>query len=400
MRLFLLSLAAMLPLPLLMASSAAAYTTTMVWFSSAHLTRGGDLTGIADGKQGTFSGWVRLRAGNATAMRLFNNGGGFIRVLRDTDNKWKVEGYNSAATKILGLTSTVTNGINQNVMNILASWDLDTGAAHLYVGGENVLAASPTLTNDVIDYARASPDWAVAARTDGTNRLTGNVADLWFDTRYIDLSDPVERAKFAVDGAPADLGANGETPTGTSPLVYLRGPTMTTNLGTGGNFTASGTPATREHIPLNWVAMTELYGTRDAPRLNVGGPEHATDANPTVAPNAWHAIDLKPYGVASDAVAAFVPYMEIVTSGSAGESVTPQMTVSIRAFGDSVADPAFYALQIITPSARLPGGIWVPLNDGKFEFYYTVNTDCCWPTHPSFQINIGRPQMWGRGSAE
>ena len=50
------------------------------------------------------------------------------------------------------------------------------------------------------------------------------------------------RAFLASDGKPANLGADGSTPTGTQPILYLANPfaTFQNNLGSGGNFTENG----------------------------------------------------------------------------------------------------------------------------------------------------------------
>src|SRR3546814_17811034 len=70
-------------------------------------------------------------------------------------------------------------------------------------------------------------------------------ADLWLDPgTYIDLSVTANRRKFVGSGAATsvDLGADGSTPTGTAPLVFLSGATADwhTNKGAGGGFTENG----------------------------------------------------------------------------------------------------------------------------------------------------------------
>ena len=57
------------------------------------------------------------------------------------------------------------------------------------------------------------------------------------------MSTATNRLKFlAADGKPANLGADGSTPTGTQPILYLANPfgTFQNNLGSGGNFTENG----------------------------------------------------------------------------------------------------------------------------------------------------------------
>jgi hypothetical protein len=61
---------------------------------------------------------------------------------------------------------------------------------------------------------------------------------------YVDLSVEANRRKFISSaGKPVNLGASGSVPTGTAPIMYFKGPASAfpTNLGTGGNFTVTGT---------------------------------------------------------------------------------------------------------------------------------------------------------------
>jgi hypothetical protein len=60
---------------------------------------------------------------------------------------------------------------------------------------------------------------------------------------HLDLSVEANRRKFiSAAGKPVSLGANGSTPTGSQPIIYLANPTATwqDNLGAGGNFTENG----------------------------------------------------------------------------------------------------------------------------------------------------------------
>jgi hypothetical protein len=67
---------------------------------------------------------------------------------------------------------------------------------------------------------------------------------LWFNTEYIDFSQEANRLKFFdAFNNPVDLGADGSTPTGSQPLIYMNeGFHLGTNLGSGGNFTPQNTP--------------------------------------------------------------------------------------------------------------------------------------------------------------
>ncbi len=77
------------------------------------------------------------------------------------------------------------------------------------------------------------------------DRFIGDVVDPWFAPgQYIDFSDPANVAKFRdpVTGKPVFLGNNGQVPTGTAPAVFFSGDASTfgTNLGSGGDFTLTG----------------------------------------------------------------------------------------------------------------------------------------------------------------
>jgi hypothetical protein len=79
-----------------------------------------------------------------------------------------------------------------------------------------------------------------------TNGIGGTVADLaqYYIAfgQWIDLSNPLNVAKYIAGGKPVDLGADGSTPTGTAPTVFFDGDAteFPTNKGTGGAFTLTG----------------------------------------------------------------------------------------------------------------------------------------------------------------
>jgi hypothetical protein len=86
----------------------------------------------------------------------------------------------------------------------------------------------------------------------GADKFNGDVADLWWAPGvYLDLTVTANRRKFiSADRRPVPLGANGQTPTGSAPLIFLSGDLAAwhTNKGTGGGLTQTGalseTPAT------------------------------------------------------------------------------------------------------------------------------------------------------------
>ena len=130
----------------------------------------------------------------------------------------------------------------------MASWDLATaGARHLYITDASDLTVT-TFTNDTIAYTSPT-DSGIGSEPAGGAKLNGCLAELYFNqAEYLDLDVTANRRKFNTASLkPTSLGADGSLPTGTAPILYHRvadgaaASTFATNLGTGGNFTITGT---------------------------------------------------------------------------------------------------------------------------------------------------------------
>lgn len=223
------------------------------------MTRGADLTGISDGKTGTFSVWIRLDGGNGSIMDLFVNAtsvGGLAAkflISRNTSNLFEVIGVNAAGSTVLDMRSVATYTAGATWLNLLMSWDLGASASNLYV---NDVSDKTTvgIVNDNISYVQA--DYAVGARASLAEKLNGCLAELYFTNTYLDFSVTANRRKFiTAAGKPANLGPTGLLPTGTVPLVYFhlnKGETandFAINRGSGGNFTVTGALTTGSTSP-------------------------------------------------------------------------------------------------------------------------------------------------------
>lgn len=218
-------------------------------FSSDRMDRGAGLDGAADSKSGILSAWVRLDGGDGGALRVLNSTGDTLLLLRRTDNLIGIGAENSINTEILLLLSDTAYTASATWLHILASWNLATAAAHLYISDVEDLAAGPTLTDDTIDYTVA--DWAVGVSMDGC------LAEVYFAPgQYLDFSVVTNRRKFVSSALkPVYLGTDGSLPTGTAPIVYFHladaeaVANFATNRGTGGDFSITGTLATGSTSP-------------------------------------------------------------------------------------------------------------------------------------------------------
>ncbi len=212
--------------------------------SNDYLTRGAELTGIADGKAGTLSVWLDFTGGDAANQHFLSNGTTNVALLasRLSTNKFRVFARNSADTIILQIDGDTAFTAASGWIHFLCAWNLATPVARMFINDVNDEAAGATETDDTIDYVDTG-EWSFGALTDGTVKIDADVADFWFDDSFIDISTEANRRLFISPNLkPVNLGETGQLPTGSSPLVFLSGATTgwESNLGTGGGFTENG----------------------------------------------------------------------------------------------------------------------------------------------------------------
>lgn len=218
-----------------------AYTTTGVDFDGTndYMLRGADLTGSADSKIYSGAGWYKRNA-TGVAGFMYRNTGNKTRIDVNAGDRLVITARASSGGDILLIRSSAHADTNWH--HFMFSVDLvDTGKRHLYLDNVDELDVV-TYTDATIDFTRA--DHAIGALTSGGSKFNGCLADLWIEQGvFIDLSSAANRAKFVTTGVKlVDLGANGETPTGASPIMFFKGASgsFNTNLGTGGNFSVTG----------------------------------------------------------------------------------------------------------------------------------------------------------------
>lgn len=222
-----------------------AYMANAVHFNgSTYATRGAALTGISNGKQGTFSVWVKIGGTDATLMRLFAATNTRFGLNRSTSDRMNSLLRNAALTTIFNRATNANNFVDGGAWrHVIFSYDLAVPTSLIYVNDASSELGSGTLTDDTIDYAGAT-NTALGATPAGLDPYTGDMADFWFSTTFIDISVEANRRKFISSaGKPVGLGSDGSTPTGTAPVVFFSGATGSwhTNKGSGGGFTLTGT---------------------------------------------------------------------------------------------------------------------------------------------------------------
>ena len=219
--------------------------------SAQYLNRTGSaLSGASDGKILTFA--VAFNADSISGTRQvfrISDGGGDGTGLNINGGDIAVFGQASDTANVLwmrkGTSSVGASGLSTDTWHtVLFSANLTNASLrHWYV--DNVSVPSPTIgayTNTNIDFTNT--DHGIAARSGGSDKWDGEIGFLYVSQEYIDFSSEANRLKFFdAFGFPVDLGSDGSTPTGTQPLIYInKGFHSGTNSGSGGNFTAQGTP--------------------------------------------------------------------------------------------------------------------------------------------------------------
>lgn len=214
-----------------------------------YMARGAGLTDAADSKTGILSVWFRLDGGDGSFLNIFDGVSTITTrctLFRQDTNTLRFFVRDTSNVEALLMDTVATYTASTVWRHYLASWDVNAGVEHQFVN--DVSDESVTTRNNVtIDYTLTN--WFVGADVGANRKFDGALAELYFAPgQYLDFSAEANRRKFiTATGVPADLGADGSTPTGSAPIVYQRiakgaaVTTFATNNGGGGNFTITGT---------------------------------------------------------------------------------------------------------------------------------------------------------------
>lgn len=147
-----------------------------------------------------------------------------------------------------GIFTSTGHSINVNVWNhFLVSYDGASNTRHVYFNGTS---RSSTGSTGTIPLSSSFVD-AYVGGSFLSATFDGSLSEFYFTNSYIDLSLLSNREKFSTSsGLPVSLGASGEIPTGSTPLIYftfnfpdLGSPVGGDNLGTVSTFAANGSGA-------------------------------------------------------------------------------------------------------------------------------------------------------------
>jgi hypothetical protein len=233
------------------------YTYTATAFDSGdYLGHSGSLTSAADSKLMTVSFWLKLNdaAQNGTVRKLYSYLGDQSRIWLETDDTLRFSFEdNGGANFVARYISTATFTQSASWRHVAIAFNVTGGGTSLrwvYVDGASD-GGTWTFWNDFAIDWDSGGDHGIMARSSGTEIVTGSLAEFYLSTAHaVNLSTSLTLFRTA-GGKPENLGADGSTPTGSQPIIYLKNPfgTFQNNLGSGGNFTVTGTLADDANIP-------------------------------------------------------------------------------------------------------------------------------------------------------
>ena len=214
--------------------------------SNDYLTRGGDLTGAADGEDFLISFWFNTTGGDGVFQSFIRNDIKGIKIERDSSNKIRAQFQKADSTATWQVISTASFSASDNTgwHHLLIAVQLDvTPVAHIYLDDAALDVTEPVApVNDDVDIT--GTDWGGGADPGaGAQKINADMAEVYLTNEFLDISSEVNRRKFIdASGFPVDLGSDGAIPTGTAALIFMQGATASwhTNDGSGGGFTENG----------------------------------------------------------------------------------------------------------------------------------------------------------------
>lgn len=223
-------------------ASSTRFTTDDYLSHSATLTNG-------TGTNGMLSFWIKAYA-SGSEEAIFLNSGSDMRISKLADGTIKVRMKDNIGPNTLidiRSTASVDGGAWHHVA---ATWSTNADVdCKVYIDGtEGTTIVTRAVNGNPIAY-----DWTTHRIGHSAGSMNCDISEFWYAPKQrIDLASNITKFRSA-GGAPVSLGADGSTPTGAKPTLYIKDPfTSLVNLGngSGGDFTVTaGTLTAGSAIP-------------------------------------------------------------------------------------------------------------------------------------------------------
>ena len=216
------------------------FTGSQYYTHAANIGNGTDLTGI-------ISVWMQ-RASNSSRYKTFGSQGSLTAGTWETsgEHRFRATYINGAANSVRAYGGTAP-GLD-TTYHLLLAWNTGTGVVTQHINDVSSIssAISTGVAPDFDSSNFSIGSWADPGYASFHN---GKIADFYLTLgETLDMTVEANRRKFIdASGNPVSLGADGSTPTGSQPEVYLGGTTKDytnweENLGSASNFVKTGTP--------------------------------------------------------------------------------------------------------------------------------------------------------------
>jgi len=211
---------------------------------TGYLTRAGGFSGSTANKLLTFAIKGKMLSGDGVNQAIINQHTTSVKpvsVARRSTNTIRISARDSGGTEILRVDSAVNAiVVATGDFIVIGSYNLGTGAAHMYVNDVSSRSGTDTLSDFAINWT-STQTLGMVAGPDGAGPCDMEIDYIYLTNEYLDLSVAGNRTPFST---PAGMGTDGSLPTGTQPLLFLRGNAAawnggTANQGSGGAFTAA-----------------------------------------------------------------------------------------------------------------------------------------------------------------
>jgi hypothetical protein len=200
----------------------------------------------------TFSVWLYYDSAtwsSATGQLLsLRTSGGSTRFSAITSSSGRITFAIAGAASFTVPTSTFTT---QTWHHLAVSVNANAGGSsryQVYVDGVEVGGTKPDVSAINLTMHDETLARAYVGSSAETQVWTGDIGHLWMALGVsLDLSESSVMSAFLDGNSPADVGGTGQTPTGSTPTIYINGGASPVNLGTAGGLTATalvsgGTP--------------------------------------------------------------------------------------------------------------------------------------------------------------
>ena len=222
-------------------------TALAVYFNGTNtdFRKSSNWTGATNGANGTISFWFKKNE-NGRVQSIYQDSAITLRIEFESDDKLSFL-IRDAVLATPWQWETTAGWTDTDWHHVYIAWELDaTPVGEVYIDGVEYTVANGKLQGTFTEPTTGTCGWSIATSVGIGNtatttlRLNGCLSEVYInDDEYLAASVGVPAFRGSSSGKPIKIGADGSTPTGTQPMVYLQdaAATVQVNSGSGGNMT-------------------------------------------------------------------------------------------------------------------------------------------------------------------